>query len=392
MKKIIGNAASEEIQIAMQQDFHFPISDRNGNWYLNRTQDISNESLLRLVLEHEFVELVKKTKGPVFSFEKSIQGTKLLSQSGLAKRFYELLSIPSGKVPAGFEQSENVNILSETIKRLNLHTLEFSCDPMGIVGQGGVLEGELVNSLITRLRESMTANSYKTAFEERKRFCFQAIHGIKRQIKRAVGNRTVFIVRTDCFCPPDGSGALPLEEMEQLHCQFLQAVKTDPTLTALLGVWWFRDHLSEIGCRYHWIVVFDAVKGASDPNMAHSVGHQWLSVTDGKGACFQHFPCQDDHRSWGAGYVPAYSSNEIEMLLHSTKLMLSRDLYLRPKQWQKYPHFGMLQLPRQAISARDLHHSSAPSPICTSNAWTTSNFPSANNSSWGPCLSRPWPI
>lgn len=392
MNKNDSHNMSEEIQIAMQQDSYFPIHDRNGNFYRNHSQDISDEALKRLFLEHEFVELVKKTKGQVFSFEKSIQGTKLLSQSGLAKRFYELLSNPSGKIPAGFEPSENVNILGETIKRLNLQKIEFSCDPMTVVGHGGVLEGEIVNSLVTRLRESITSKSYKTAFEERKRLCSQAVHGTRRQIKRVVDNRSVFIVRMDCFCPPDGSGARPLAEMEELYGRFMQAVKSDPALSALLGLWWFRDHWSEIGYRYHSIVIFDAVSGASGLNVAPTVGDHWNSVTDGKGICFQHLPCQDNYRSWGAGYLPAYSSHEIEILLHSTKLMLSRDLYLRPKQWQKSPHFGMLQLPQQARSVGDLHRSSAPSPICTVGSWTTSNFPSPNDFSRGLGLSRPWPI
>ncbi len=382
----------EETQIAMQQDFYFPILDRNGKFYRNHSQDISNEALKRLVMEHEFVELVKKTKGPVFSFEKSIQGTSLLSQSVLAKRFYELLSNPSGKIPAGFEQSENVNILGETIKSLNLQNIEFSCDPMTVVGQGGVLEGEIVNSLITRLRESTISKSYKTAFEERKRLCFQAVHGTRRKIKRVVDNRSVFIVRMDCFCPPDGSGVRPLAEMQELHGRFMQAVKSDPALSALLGVWWLRDFLSEIGHRYHSVIIFDAANGPNGLNVAPTVGAHWNSVTDGKGICCQHFPCQDNYRSWGAGLLPAYSSNGIEMLLHSAKLMLSRDLYLRPKQWQKFPHFGMLQLPQQARSVGDLHRSSAPSPICTVGSWTTSNLPSPNDVSRGQGLSRPWPI
>lgn len=392
MNKNDSHNMLEEIQIAMQQDFYFPIFDRNGNFYLSHTQDISTEALKRLFLEREFVELVKKTKGPVFSFEKTIQGTKLLSESSLAKRFYELLSFPSGKIPEGFEPSENVNILRETIKRLNLQSLELSGNPMSVVGQSGVLEGEIVNSLITRLRESITSKSYKTAFEERKRLCFQAVHGTRRKIKRIVENRSVFIVRMDCSCPPDGSGVRPLAEMQELHGRFIQSIQSDPALRALLGVWWLRDFLSEIGHRYHSVIIFDAANGPNGLNVAPTVGDHWNSVTDGKGICFQHFPCQDNYRSWGAGYLPAYSPNEIEILLHSTKMMLSRDLYLRPKLWQKSPHFGMLQLPQQARSVGDLHRSSAPSPTCTVGSWTTSNFPSPNDFSRGPGLSRPWPI
>jgi len=357
MKKPTTHDAFESIWL----DYHYPITNtisNTTNWI--PSQDIQNQqSLISMELEEQFVESVTKSDELPFVFEKTLEGTILKKENRLGALFYYLLRLQNESATFKihncerrqylnrYEVSENSKILYSVASDLNLHRANFTGNPMSRMGTEGLLEGELISSVFTRLREATKRKSFKMKVNERKKESTQSFTKTKRYIDRLYANspRLFGVPMVICY-QGEYANQITLEESNNHLMKFLEAFETDLTLGSP-GWWWKREYMTEISYRYYLIFFFDGQKIPYNPKLIQDVcGRHWRSVTRDRGAYFIPPVPEMDHQHCGTGLSQQGYGDSLELILSGMQRMLMRDIFLRLQRSKKIDHFGMGELPR----------------------------------------------
>ena len=347
MNAISIKITSEDVYQALSADYHFQTVGIDGATYFQQSKDLSSVSLARIIQEHEFVEAVSKSSGPAFVFEKTLSGSKLTKSLPISRSFYDLLEIPKGDTPPLHEPSGYSKVLSEVALRLNLPSAPFSGNPMSMISVDGLLEGELVNTLVARLREAAKRKSLRDAILEQKRLTTQRFSTFRRYLHRLIQNYpNLYALRLDFGYTVDTAAGITKEESAIHLNRFLSLLESDFIFNAFAGCWWRREYLSEVGNRYHLIVFVDSQKSPYDQAFLQFLGNNWNDITGGKGLCYNHTYRKDDYRSWGAGPVHNLWQDNQDLLLRGVKLMLAGECYLRLKKDLGTENAGMGKLPK----------------------------------------------
>jgi|GEM_PF-1863658 len=344
----------------------YPDPDATGhapNWRLS--SDIEDErSIQCMELEELFVDCVAKSKELPFVFEKTLNGTTLKKENRLGKLFYELLSFhdetanPDGrnrhsrspttfKTSKGweyknYEVSENLQILHSVAAALDLGRANFNYNPMSEMGDPGLLEGELINSFVTRLREATKQKSVITKLAERKKSASQCFTKTKRYLDRLFANcPDLFGVHMVlCYENIDVDHPLSLKESHGHLIKFLEILETGSDKESLVGWWWKREYMTELGYHHHLILFFDGNAMRYDPNaIRRFYEEEWGSVTRNKGYSFK--PLEPDN-----GQRSRETTHRLMPLVSMMQRMVLRDIFLKLKKHQKLDHLGMGKLPK----------------------------------------------
>lgn len=346
MNHIHANVTDDELIHAVFMDGFFQSTDNYGqqNWY--QTQDITFDTLVRIKREYDFVEVVRRSKSLAFEIERSMTGSILRKSTLLARYFYELLETPKGDTPPKHELSEHSEILGDTAIKLNLPNVQFTGNPLAIINADGLLEGELVNAFITRLREAARRKLFKTAADERKRQVSQCFHSFRRYLVHQVENNPgLNVLRADFGYEPVRQGEIALKESTS-HVESLTQVLEGEFASSITGYWWKREHLMEIGYRYHFVLFVGMHASHTDQvALVQAIGNRWSTISNGRGTAFNYINDPRNYRSWGCGQLWHLLDNR-NSLLQGVKLMLAKDAYLRLKQVQSIKNIGMGGLQR----------------------------------------------
>ena len=347
MNAISIKITSEDVYQALLADYHFQTIGIDGATYFQKSKDLSSVSLARIIQEHEFVEAVSKSSGPAFVFEKTLSGSTLTKSLPISRSFYDLLAIPKGDTLPSHEPSGYSKVLSEVAHRLNLPSAQFSGNPLSPISVDGLLEGELVNTLVARLREAVKRKSLRDAILEQKRLTTQRFSTFRRYLHRLIQNcPNLYVFRLDFGYTVDAAAGITNEKSAtHLNC-LLSILESDHFFNAFAGYWWRREYLSEVGNRYHLILFVDSQKSPCDQAFLQSLWHRWNDITEGKGMCYNHPYRKDDYRSWGAGPVHNLWQDNQGLLLRGVKLMLAGECYLRLKKYLGTENDGMGKLPK----------------------------------------------
>jgi len=219
---------------------------------------------------------------------------------------------------------------------------------MSRIGTGGMFEGELINSFVTRLQEATKRESFKTKVAEREREPRNSIMKSIRYIDRLYANHPSLYGVRMVFCYRNYyANSIILEESADHLVNFLEAFETNPKLGSPVGWWWKREFITEVGYRYHLIIFFDGRKTAYKPKQFQDVyNRHWHSVTRNQGTSFIPPVPEMDYQLCGAGLPQQEYEESLESLLLSIQCMLFRDIFLRLERRLKFDHFGMGKLPR----------------------------------------------
>ena len=342
------------------------------------SQDIQNvQSIACMEFAEQFVESVAISDVLPFVFDK-FQGEWILKEKNyLGELFYGLLRlqneivINSGdvkpflkfsttfkirncdrKLPAEYkyEVSENSKILSAVASNLNLKRANFSGNPMSTMGIEGLLEGELINSFVIRLREATNRESFKKKVAERNKKSTQSFTKAKRYIERLYANYpALFCVRIAVCYKEQYENMMLLEKSAHYLTKFLEAFETDLNLGSPVGWFWKREYITEVGYRYYLFVFFDGQKTLYDPmNIQFVYGSYWQSVTGNQGTYFIPPVPEMVYKHSGTELPGQGYSDSLESVLSSIKCMFMRDILLRLERTEGFDHFGIGKLPRSA--------------------------------------------
>ncbi|ASF45231.1 hypothetical protein [Methylovulum psychrotolerans] len=358
MNQLVKKLTTRDLFESIWHNYQFPVNTHDRNYSLVISQDIQNvQVLVCMELEEQFVENVAKSTDLPFTFEKTLQGTDLKKENRLGKLFYEMLRLQNATeanqgwsnkhlitfktrnfVQHKYEVSENLNILYAVAGELNLHIATFCYDPLSKMGEG-LLEGELINSFVTRLRETTKRKNFKSKIAERKKESSQSFTKTKRYISRLYANNPSLHGERMAICYRNefANSITPSESNGHLM-QFLAALETDSMLGSPSGWWWKREYMTEVSFRYDLIVFFNRAV----PPMYDTYSQHWNSVTRNRGLCFiPPIPPRDFQR---CGTL--YGYDNFESFLSSTQRMLMRDTILRLESSPIFDNFGMGKFPK----------------------------------------------
>jgi len=347
-----------------------PNSSINGLTHWVQSQDVQDQQFLITCLElaEEFVECVAKSTDLPFEFDKILEGARLKKKNRPGKLFYDLLwqqndspinpevgnpNLNSFKIQNfiriqfKYEVSENSKLLYNIASELNLNGVFFTGNPMSNIASG-LLEGELINSLVIRLREAIKRKGFKNEMAERKKESTQSFTKTKHYVNRLYANSPLLYgMRMFFYYRSNHEGPSMLVESNKHLMKFLEPYETGSALSSPVGWWWKREYMSEVSYRYHLIFFFDGQKTPYDPRLIDLYGPQWVSVTGGEGAYVIPFVQEWDDLPSETGLFQQPQHDSLESLLSSMQSMLMRDVYLRLNPSKKIDHFGMGKLPKR---------------------------------------------
>lgn len=314
-----------DISCMIFQDFQFPVNDPFGSirWYAS-TDIRSGDYCAGLLAFEKLAKLFFQTNGPAFLIARSYTGTVLKKATPAGKRFLEtqhqdlFITTPMGYLPSEAHQA-----LTKVAKDQNLGLIAFSQNPLATVNLEGLLEADLANSFVIRIREALEHPSTKNRIETRKKLFHHRSKIIHRNLDRlqlmTVQPRIVEI-RLDYL---GGAKPFSLEDSEAHIKQFVADIQE----SAYLPLWhfWKRQHTSETGFNYRCLFVFDSLFLDSVQNSIHHLVGLWQQVTDGRGIA-----------TWSQDFGADFKAAS-----RHAKMMFQRDMILQLQESPELQHFGI---------------------------------------------------
>lgn len=350
---------------ACESDAYVPTQNGTGSWLLQTGRDNLPAVLRRVILEHDFLDAVKKSSGLPFEIIKDMNGIRINGTTQLGEKFYRFLGTPTVAAPKAFLLSEPARILRETITQMGLDNFQITGNPSSSVLPNGTLEGELVNAFVQRLREATKRKRFKSAVEVEGSQVAKFYGGFKRYVQRCSDiNPHLQCLRMELLCPPSNlhSGESAEEAQQQITDLFSGVTKK--LGGSMPGYWWKREFRSETGFSHHVILFWNTTSTPSYDALMQELHEQWNSLTVGNGRICPLSYSPTNYRTWGIGRLPFTS----DVLHKSVKMMLNRDRYIRLASGDSFVPVGMGKLPK-AIKKVNSGSFSQENSFTTSQKW-----------------------
>ncbi len=355
MNKLAAKPTTENIFISIIEDNQYENTNRFGTDLIKSKDIKSNNYLYCLNLESQLIDTVSKSDTFPFVFEKSYQCATLIKENKeLAKMTYDLLflqketnrieqqSYPGFKLnnPSNYEVSEKSKVLFEIADKIGLYHVELSGHPMTQIAPQ-VLEGELINSFIIRLRESVKKDSFKTKIKNQKIELNRHITQIKRYIDRIYTKNPKLIVASMVFYyQKDCANKITLNESAAHIEKFLSSLQKDMQ-QGFSGWWWKREYTTETSYRYNVTFFFNYEFIKIDSvSMRNQLNQAWFVVTQGQGLSLDRTTLSPQNTMFGANQ---------NFIVYEIVRMIMRDLFLKLKPDRKFDHSGMGPLPKKLM-------------------------------------------
>lgn len=306
-------------------DYIYIVVNQRGHADYILSCDVGTGAAIECMKQKElFIDLVSKSEQPAVEYEKTLAGTTCRRITPLGAELYRILHLPTGCNPPNQQLSEGLKLWEEVKHRLNMHSAVYSGNPMHVIANG-LLEGEFLNVIITRLREGTRRKRYKIASQQRKNEARRTASSFTRLVTGIKKHRPgLFGVFFELMYLPEQASEIKLFQSAKHLCQLIDVLKDDPVLGVSVGHFWGRQFLSEAGYRTRLCLLFDEF--TTPPNSIDwtFVLQQWRISTKGAGVGFvrQDYICGADRLLW------------------DIKCTAMRDLYLRLLPNTTYPHFG----------------------------------------------------
>lgn len=296
--------------------------------YFQDSADINHSIRLidYLLLAETFLKKIQQSEALPFTIDKSFQGFKVIRENELGRLFYLLHELKNGvgQQPNSFsslhafqpfkhyEPSEAEKVIDAISHEFPLQFVTFTRNPESELiekGPGGsernpdyysmqfnpphigltsqlasgkhILEGELINTLVIRLRESLRTNSFIASTNARKASSKVKTDQSVKYIKQLYANNPdLFPIRILLFYNK-GFGQISAFESDQHFRLFIKELVSQKKYSGILGWWWKRGFMSETGFHYH-IILFYPSSVNRDQIIANYV-NQWRILTENNG-------------------------------------------------------------------------------------------------------------
>lgn len=309
-------------------DYYNPIIRPGGQSTIS--DDVTVENILFHIQIEHFVSQVSKSEQMAVQFDKDRSGIARPKINPLGQKLYRLLSSPR-ITPPKMQPSEGFILFEAAIHDFELRQISFSGNPMHIIDQSGLREGDCLNAIITCIRDGSRRKNYVQAKEERKKDAQQIASGQRKLVKMLrKAHPILFGTFVELMYRPDRAHEVSLSE----NCTHLQLMNTmldeDPSLPRTVGQYWTRSYSTESGFRIRLYLLFD---GSTTP--INSIDYRRI---------FEHWRTSSSHTGVEGGFT--FNFCGVDALLEGIKLSAMKHLYLRLPPSSEHPHFGVSDLPR----------------------------------------------
>lgn len=316
--------------------------NRHGNIEHYVSRDFATQGLLEnIIREQQYIESLEASNGVAFQLDRDRSRTWMTKEYAAAHHFYHLIAAPKPNPPIAYRFGEVSDLLHEVAVELNIRGYMFTGNPLSIVGADGYREAELANAFGQRVYERKKNTVFKDRLNAQKRRIKQAIAKATRLIERSMDGRSLLrCERIELTFEPEWP-ELPLKEANKRFQRFLEALSEGGLPSAMAGLW-FREHLTEIGWRFHLVFLIDGMHPSSARDeVLQELQKLWSQATKCRGHAFPLWGMQDQPRTWGSTGLLIYVKSQ---LLDSIALMLHRELYFRLDTPSDMEHFGTIKL------------------------------------------------
>lgn len=131
-------------------DYHNPIIRPGGQSAISN--DVTVENILFYIQIEYFVSQVSKSEQMAVEFDKDRSGIARPKINPLGQKLYRLLSSPRF-TPPKMQPGEGFILFDAVMHRFKVQQILFSGDPMHIIDQSGLREGDCLNTIITCIRD-----------------------------------------------------------------------------------------------------------------------------------------------------------------------------------------------------------------------------------------------
>jgi hypothetical protein len=274
-------------------------------------------------------EVVKSDVLP-FEFDRTLNGTCLLSSTPLGAKSYELLATMPNT--ALFDWSEDMKLIAEIAKGLDLLNVRFSGAPMMPIAPSGVREGELINTFATRLREAARKKKHCDKVSDRRKEQRLLAMRWDRLFQRLTQNHPWRIGLGVSVHYQDHQIAQIDITKASNHCEALMnLIGQSNYLCSLVGHAWKRIYVSETGYKTQLWLIFDGSRPPCIELLETSIRESWQCASEGRG---------------DLSFV-RYPPTSMEQLHWQVKSSILAMIYLRLPCLQNFPQFVLSDPPRK---------------------------------------------
>lgn len=295
--------------------------------------DVTVESILFHIQIEHFVSQVSNSEQMAVEFDKDRSGITRPKIKPLGRKLYRLLA-SSGFTPPNMQPGEGFILFEAVMHSFKVWQISFSGNPMHIIDQSGLLEGDCLNTIITRIRDGSRRKNFSQAKEERKKDA-QRIAGGQRKLVKTLRevHPNLFGTFVELMYQPDHAHEVSLSE-NSTHLQLLNTMLDDDlSLPRTVGRYWSRSYSTESGFRFRLCLLFD---GSTTP--INSIDYTRI---------FEHWRTSSNHT--GVEGVFTFNFCGVDSLLEDIKLSARKHLYLRLIPSSDHPHFGVSNLPSRNL-------------------------------------------
>ena len=325
---------------AMVSDSLYYTANHQGNLLTWQSQDRPFNLISNLIAKHDFVEQVSNTEGEVFTFEKTVSQVSLKKSSLLAPQLYEIDFLCRWATPRNCLLSDHFSLFDRTAIDLGFDNAQLTRNPLSSILKDGLLEGELLNTFVSRLRSGSKRKSFKVRADSWRQNLSKINHSFRRYVLRLYENNpNTYVHRLDIgYIPGSFDQSFRSELLSHIQ-QFTDRLESDFS-ESICGFWWKREFLSEIGYRYHLIIFSTTMNYFNAQALNNQIVACWNDIAQGNGKCYTPV----NYRNIGIGAMGIHSIREA--LLDSVKLMLKTQSYLILQPFQSFDNFGIGKLPK----------------------------------------------
>lgn len=322
------------------------LSDGDGNTTYHFTKDlIDNAYLDNMQQIEQFVAAIGESDTPAFTIDRNFSGKSIASQSKWAEGLHtSLLRIRLVPNNPNNQHSEGIQIFYDKYRELGLSEANFFGNPLREISADGLLEGDLINSLVIRVREALNSVKTKRAIDGRKEDTKTEFNTIKSYVEKIVNAATSLSVQhIKLFYRFNPGANLSLQQSQRHIDDFIKGLGTKPEFSTPVGWLWKREHISEIGYRYQVFIFIEQWKNINFDELQLRIAQHWDACTNNIGECqTRAFVC--NQTSYFC--LSIHEKPQTAMFLQDLQVMIYRDIYWRLTPNDRHPHYSFGEMPK----------------------------------------------
>lgn len=232
------NLTDQDVVQHIADNFTYPVKNNYHSNFLQLSRDVGSlEAIQTMVRIHYIVEHLTKSKQEAVKFETTIHGKNCLGVTPVGDALYRSLLQPHRFVtPPRQQLSEGLNAWEGVGQRIFGSTPIFQGNPMLPMNAQGVIEGELLNAFLIRLREATGRTLRQSERSLRRKDAQQAYNAKTKLVDRLKEHHPgLFGLSVALMYSQDYAGKVRLKDSAEHLQKLIDALKGDPWFGKSVG-------------------------------------------------------------------------------------------------------------------------------------------------------------